>query len=1187
LPNRLADETSPYLLQHAHNPVDWYPWGPEALERAQAERKPILLSVGYSACHWCHVMERESFENEGIAATMNEHFVCIKVDREERPDVDELYMKAVQAFQHGRGGWPMTVFLTPEGEPFFGGTYYPPTSRNGVPGFDDILGRMATMWADRPDQIHELTSRVRGMLADVTGLPDANPDAPASWLAPVVKGVLGRLDKVHGGFVGAPKFPPHGALSALYAYGRTWGDEPSLDAFLLTLDRIAQGGMYDLLGGGFARYSVDEVWRVPHFEKMLYDNAQLLVSYTQAHHLTGASRFEAVVRNTVRWLLEDMRLEHGGFAASLDADSEGPDGTTAEGLFYTWTAAELAEVLDASDTERLATLLGVSVDGSFEDGRSVLRLERPMNRLDRRERALVERCLPRLFRVRSRRKAPARDDKVVTAWNGLAVRALAIAGAAFGEPTWIEAAGACARFLLDEVTVDGRLMRTYKDGRAHIPGFADDYAALLLGLVDLYEASHDPAWLQAASGLGESLHELFAAEGGGLHTTGKDQPDLIVRSMPGLAGAEPSANGLAALALARLATLLDRAELGERADTILARLRPYLDDVPVALGLEAVAGAHRVARPITVVISGPAPARDALVAEARRELPYHHALVVADDGEAARLFWTEGKDPIHDQPAAYVCVGTSCQLPTTDPLELRDQLRAHGRNPRARAVPAGERTPGPALPVHPRRWVQSTTPLGADRLRGQIVVLQLFAASDVRSWPSLGPELDRTFVDDPVVVVSVASPRYPGDAEPRMVAGVAGRHELVHPMLLDEDHDVQKGLGLTSVPATAVLDGEGRIAWVHEGPLLGPGPVIDIVRTLLAEGNLDAPLPEPERTQLPAGDLSFPSRIHVWPDAMMQELGANALRGGTLYIADSGNHRIVELSIAEGSDGWPRFELLRSFGGPTPGFADGPEMRFERPHGLCRSENLLYVADSGNHALRRIDLEDGTATTLMGTGHPPVHTPRGRQPWSAPETIAVHTPIDIEVMSMKGEDLVYVALAGQHQLWVWAEGHSGRFAGNGALDHVDGPAVEASLAQPSGVVTFGRYLLFIDSATHSLRAIDLQHHQAVTVTGLGPDDHGDVDGHGETVRMQYPTDLTFIGETLYVTDALNHKVKSVTLATIEVTTVAGGDDHAFARPTGIDRIGRFLVVADSDNHRVRILDPASGEVRDLEWSEPS
>ncbi len=320
---------------------------------------------------------------------------------------------------------------------------------------------------------------------------------------------------------------------------------------------------------------------------------------------------------------------------------------------------------------------------------------------------------------------------------------------------------------------------------------------------------------------------------------------------------------------------------------------------------------------------------------------------------------------------------------------------------------------------------------------------------------------------------------------------------------------------------------------------------------------------------------------------MMQELGANAIRGGTLYIADSGNHRVVELSISEGRDGWPRFERTRTFGGPSAGFVDGAEMRFDRPHGLCRSESLLYVADSGNHALRRVDLAEGTATTLMGTGHPPVHTPRGRQPWSEPGTIAVHTPIDIEVMSMKGEDLVFVALAGQHQLWVWAEGHSGRFAGNGALDHVDGPAVEASLAQPSGVVTFGRYLLFIDSATHSLRAIDLQHHQAVTVTGLGPDDHGDVDGHGETVRMQCPTDLTFIGETLYVTDALNHKVKSVTLATIEVTTVAGGDDHAFARPTGIDRIGRFLVVADSDNHRVRILDPASGEVRDLEWSEPS
>ncbi len=1181
--NRLADETSPYLLQHANNPVDWYPWGPEALERAAAEHKPILLSIGYSACHWCHVMERESFENEGIAATMNEHFVCIKVDREERPDLDEIYMKAVQAFQHGRGGWPMTVFLTPKGEPFFGGTYYPPTARDGMPGLDAILERMATLWASRPDQIEDLCGRVRTVLRDVSALPDPAHGAPSSWLAPVVEATLERLDPDEGGFSGAPKFPPHGALSALYAYGRTWGHEEALDAFLLTLDRIGQGGMYDLLGGGFARYSVDAEWRVPHFEKMLYDNGQLLVSYTTAHRLTGAPRFEAIARRTVRWLLEEMRLDHGGFAASQDADSDGPDGAHGEGLFFTWTPEELAEVLDPSDAERFAQVAGVTVEGSFEHGRSVLRLERPMHQLDRRERALVERCLPRLFRVRARRPAPARDDKVVTAWNALAIRGLAIAGAHFGEPTWIDAAAECARFLLDEVTVDGRLMRTHKDGRAHIPGFADDHAALLLALVDLYDATMDATWLTEATTLADRLQELFTADGGGLHTSGSDQPDLVVRSMAGLAGAEPSANGLAALALSRLAVLLDRSDLGERADVLLARLQPYLGDVPAALGLEAVAGAHRAARPLTIVISGPAPARDALVAEARREAPYHHALVVTDDGASSGLPWTEGKDPIDGRPAAYVCVGTSCQRPTTEPAELRAQLREQARNPRARPIAAAERVPGPPLPEHPRRWVQATTALGGERLRGQVVVLQLFAASDVRAWPALNPRIDQVFLHDPVVVIGVASPRYPGDAEPRMVAGVAGRYDLAHPMLLDEDRDVMRALGLSSVPATAILDPQGRVAWLHEGPLLGPEPVIDVVRAVLAEAGLDVPLPDPERTLAPTGALSFPARVHVWPDAMMQELGANALRGGTLYVSDTGNHRILELAIGEGDDGWPTFTRLRTFGG-LPGHVDGEEMAFRCPQGLCRSEDSLYVADAGNHAVRRIDLVEETVTTVLGTGSPPSHAPRGVQPWDAPDTIAIHTPLDVEVMSMKGEDLVFVALAGQHQLWVWGEGHAGRFAGNGRLDHIDGPAVEASLAQPSGVVTFGRYLLFVDAATHSLRAVDLQHHQAVTVAGLGPDDHGDADGQGEAARMQHPTDLTFIGETLYVTDSLNHKVRSVALATIQVKTVAGGtDDHAFARPTGIDRIGRFLVVADSDNHRVRVLDPKSGELRDVSW----
>ena len=1178
MPNRLAEETSPYLLQHANNPVDWLPWGEEALARARADGKPILLSIGYSACHWCHVMERESFRDEAIAALMNEHFVNIKVDREERPDLDEIYMRAVQAFQQGRGGWPMTVFLTPTGEPFFGGTYYPPTARNGMPAFRDVLLHIRGLFHDEPGRVDEITRQVGDMLRASADLPASGAGvAAAQWLEPVVAAAAARFDPQNGGFGSAPKFPSHGLLAALLAHGRLASADASLDMALLTLDRMAQGGMYDLVGGGFARYSVDDAWRIPHFEKMLYDNAQLLSLYVSAWQITGAERYERVIRDTVGWVLREMQLDEGAFAASQGADSDG-----GEGRYVVWTPEQLEDVFGSEDASRLCQSFGVTPMGTFEHGTSVLRLERPIDTLERRERALVERALRLLGHVRKKRAAPDRDDKVVTAWNGLMISALARAAAALDEPEWLVAASVAARFLLEEQTVDGRLQRTSRDGRAQLAGYADDHAALLLGLLDLYEASFDRQWLEHAGTLADQLlAQFWDDDAGGLFFTGHDVPELVVRSKHALGGAEPSANGMAALAFARMDALMGRADLGARADIILARLAPYLTQAPAGMGLEAIAGAWRAAAPTQVVLAGDPDAARPLVRAVREH--YLPCVVVAatrggdDTGGLALL---EGKEPVDGTPTAYVCEGMACQRPVTEGDDLVDQLVARARDWPALPTPADERQPGPLLPRLASDW------LGAPPDRtGRVTVLCFLTTSRVGCRQALREleALAQSFRDEAVAVVAVHAGKFPGELSREAAHRAFLRYGVSFPVLLDPEHAVYDAARARTWPTFLVLDVHDRVAFRRAGEVRAAS-LAPLLHTLMAEAGEQPTRVLPTPT-IPAHDdvLSFPERVHVYPDALMQELGADPFSGGLIYLADTGNHRVLELQLDRDDEGWPTAQVLRRFGGGRPGYQDGPAENalFHSPRGVGRSSTDLFVADTDNHAVRAIDLATGAVRTVLGTGTAGAGRPRGRLRLDRPTRQPLRAPVDVEVLEMKGEVLVFVAGAGSHQVWVWANGHAGLFAGSGVEDHVDGPAADAALAQPSAVALFGRYLLFVDAQTSSIRGIDLQHHQVVTVVGQGLEDYGDRDGRGEVVRLQGPRDITFHGEAVYVADTLNHKIKRIQLATLETVTVAGGSPEHLARPCGIDRLGGFLVIADTDNHRLRALRVADGELRDL------
>jgi uncharacterized protein YyaL (SSP411 family)/aryl-alcohol dehydrogenase-like predicted oxidoreductase len=677
--NRLIESTSPYLLQHAHNPVDWNPWGEEALARARAEDKPILLSIGYSACHWCHVMERESFENEEIARLMNEHFVPVKVDREERPDLDDIYMAATLAMNDGQGGWPMTVFLTPQQEPFFAGTYFPPVDRYGRPGFKTLLARIADLWQrDR--------GGLRAQAAEVTGfLRENTKSAPglsvgAEEIRKAVAQLARDFDARWGGFGRAPKFPPSAGISLLLRAHRRFGDEQALGMATRTLEMMARGGMHDQIGGGFHRYSVDERWLVPHFEKMLYDNAQLARAYLEGYQASGESSFRDVAVDVLDYVLREMTSPEGGFYSATDADSEGE-----EGRFFVWTPAEVREALGDDEAARIfGAAYDVTEAGNFE-GHNIPHLPRPLDEVAKELglplealRASLAASRARLYEARARRVAPGLDDKILTAWNGLMIGALAEGFRVVGDLRYLEAARRAAAFLGEHlVGDDGRLLRTWRAGKAHLGAYLEDHAYLAAGLLDLYEAGGDAEHLREAERLAERMRADFAAEDGGFYSTAQGHEALIVRHREGHDGATPAANAVAAHALARLSYHLDREDLRAEATGAVRAWGKAVARQPRAFSTSLAAVDLLLEGPVELALIGPAgdPAREALRTELARHYLPNRIVAFHDPARGASpLPLLSGKETVGGRPALYVCRSFACQRPVTDPAEVAAAL---------------------------------------------------------------------------------------------------------------------------------------------------------------------------------------------------------------------------------------------------------------------------------------------------------------------------------------------------------------------------------------------------------------------------------------------------------------------------------------------------------------------------------
>jgi uncharacterized protein YyaL (SSP411 family) len=627
--NRLAQETSPYLLQHAANPVDWYAWGDEAFARARSEDKPILLSIGYAACHWCHVMERESFEDEATAELMNELFVSVKVDREERPDVDAVYMEAVQSLT-GQGGWPMTMFLTPDGEPFFGGTYYPPEPRHGLPSFRQLLVAVAEAYRDRRDDIAKQASALVDSLQRSGRTTPSDEPLTGELFAEAERVLRAQYDPRWGGFGHAPKFPPASTIEFLLRRG-------VFDLALGTLDGMRTGGMYDLVGGGFHRYSVDAQWLVPHFEKMLYDNALLVPAYLHAWVLTGEESYRGVVDDTIEYVLRELRLEGGGFASAQDADTDG-----VEGLTFTWTAEELAAAIGPGREELLQP---------FEHGRSILR-----GRLTPRERAT-------LFALREQRPKPLRDDKAIAAWNGLMLAALAESGRRLERADWVGAARELAEFLLGPLSDGERLHRTWRNGVAKGTGYLEDYANVAHGLYELHVATGELRWLHEAHRLARLAVELFADEElGGFFLTPSDGEALVARQKDLDDNPTPSGNSMLAFVLLRLARIWGDDELERRAVGVLRLVRDVIPRAPTAFGWALCALDLQLSPPQELAIVGGPGSEVARVA-----LRGFRANAVVAFGPADDIPLLEGKSLVDGRPAVYVCERFACRAPVTDP----------------------------------------------------------------------------------------------------------------------------------------------------------------------------------------------------------------------------------------------------------------------------------------------------------------------------------------------------------------------------------------------------------------------------------------------------------------------------------------------------------------------------------------
>ncbi len=687
MPNRLINATSPYLLQHAHNPVDWWEWEPEALARARDEDKPIFLSIGYAACHWCHVMAHESFEDPDIARILNEHFIAIKVDREERPDVDAIYMDALTAMS-GSGGWPMSMFLTPAGEPFYGGTYFPSTERYGIPSFRRVLQSIIRSWTEQRDQVQRSAAAMRQRLAYSAELTVQPGDLTTDILDGAFDSIIGLYDDYEGGFGSRPKFPQAMILEFLLRqYART-GDPAPLAMVEHSLRKMANGGIYDQLGGGFHRYSTDEHWLAPHFEKMLYDNALLARVYLYAWQITGKAFYRRIVEETLDYVLREMTHPAGGFFSTQDADSEGE-----EGKFFLWMPDEVVAVLGEAEAELFNRYYDVSEQGNFE-GKNILHVREDLDALAQRPdarpeyinalRDVLAHARERLFLAREQRIKPARDEKILAAWNGLMMRAFAEAGAALDRPDYTAAARRNAEFLLTAMTDDrGRLYRSWKDGRAQLSAYLEDYADVAEGLVFLYQSTFEARWLQEAERLLEIIHQHFwdEAKGAAFHTA-DDHPQLIVRRKDFHDGSEPGGNSAYASAALRLARLLDRPQLAQRAETIFRFVRHLLPAQPMGFGhlLCALDFYLRPSREIALIGEREDAGLRAMQRQvARRFLPDTVVAGAAPDAALeleAKIPLLADRVALDGRATAYVCRNFVCNLPVTTPEALAAQLNA-------------------------------------------------------------------------------------------------------------------------------------------------------------------------------------------------------------------------------------------------------------------------------------------------------------------------------------------------------------------------------------------------------------------------------------------------------------------------------------------------------------------------------
>jgi uncharacterized protein YyaL (SSP411 family) len=678
--NRLIHETSPYLKQHAHNPVDWYPWGPEALERARREDKPIFLSIGYSTCHWCHVMAHESFENEGIAALMNKHFINIKVDREERPDLDETYMTAVQLMT-GRGGWPMSVFLAPDLKPFYAGTYFPPEDRGGMPGFPRILQALSEAYHQKRDTVVKMGQEVESRLKLVAEMAGEGREFTPAELSQAASTLEKDFDQVHGGFGGAPKFPRALELNFLLTRHRTSQDREALEMVAQSLEKMARGGIYDQVGGGFHRYTVDGEWVVPHFEKMLYDNALLVPLYLAHYQISGSSLSRRAAQETLDFVLRELGAPQGGFYSAWDADSEGE-----EGKFYVWSLPEFKDVL-GSEAPLAAAAWGVTATGNFE-GKNILTLpfsdEELASRFDLTPEEVAQTlnaARERLFSVREGRVKPHRDEKVIVAWNGLMLSALALGAQVLGDKKYYEAAARGTRFILTELWRGDQLLRIWSDGKASIPGFLDDYAALANACLDLYETDFHPEWLTTAVNLGDRLHDLFLDDADGTYFyVAKDQEATLVRSKSVHDQSVPAGNSLAARLFWRLWRFTEREAYQQRFQAIVHRFQSQATENPFGFAHYLTVAALSLLPPLDLTLVGNPgqPSMEILLAEIYRRFLPERRLVLKNPEEAANVdeLVPASRDyaPVGREAVVYLCHNFTCQPPTGDPQELAARL---------------------------------------------------------------------------------------------------------------------------------------------------------------------------------------------------------------------------------------------------------------------------------------------------------------------------------------------------------------------------------------------------------------------------------------------------------------------------------------------------------------------------------